>query len=203
MNYYHIFNLCIIAVILYRTTIGGVGGLFNESTNLTTFLISSGLSITFFEKAGTLINSYLCPSMAISLVIALWLIFTGTYTAIWILKSHLMAKVFQSTRTWKVPFPAALDKVGGIACGLTMGALMTSFFILSLYISPLSMNFYKKARIEEGVMLRIDELLPRTYAAFTRNLPYQAGFNSEGFLSKYKERITECKKRNSRKKENL
>lgn len=189
--YYYIFNLSILTILLYRVSIGWKGGLFNESTNLAIFLFSSSLTIAFFEPLGSLLNSYFCPNKDLSALIALWLIFIAAFTGIWILKSSLMEKVFRATRQRTVPFPKPLDRLGGAACGLALGTLILGFLISSLYIAPLSENFYAAVHLKDGeVLFHLDEIIPRGYGAAMRELPPQARFGNTDFLSNYRREKT-------------
>ena len=90
-----------------------------------------------------------------------------------------MEKALLSTYEKRILFPKLLDKLGGAICGLTLGALMSSFFILSLYIAPLPNDFYEKTRIKDEVLFYMDEFLPRSYGVIE--------FNWDDFLNKYKE----------------
>jgi uncharacterized membrane protein required for colicin V production len=189
--YYYILNLSILTILLYRVSIGWKGGLFNESTNLVIFLFSSGLTIAFFEPLGSLLNSYFCPNRDLSALIALWLIFIAAFTGIWILKSYLMEKVFRATRQRTIPFPKPLDRLGGAACGLALGTLILGLLISSLYIAPLSEDFYAAARLKDSeVLFHLDEVIPRSYGAVMRKLPPQARFGNTDFLSNYRREKT-------------
>ncbi len=189
--YYYILNLSVLTILLYRVSIGWKGGLFNESTNLATFLFSSGLAVAFFEPLGSLLNSYFCPDRDLSALIALWLIFIAVFTGIWTLKSYFMEKVFRATRRRTVPFPKPLDRLGGAACGLVLGTLILGLLISSLYIAPLSEDFYAAARLKDGeVLFYLDEIIPRSYAAVMQKLPPQARFGNTDFLSNYKRKNT-------------
>jgi uncharacterized membrane protein required for colicin V production len=191
--YYYILNLSILIILLYRVSIGWKGGLFNESTNLVIFLFSSSLTIAFFEPLGSLIGSYFCPDRDLSALITLWLIFIVTFTGIWIFKSYFMEKVFRATRQRTVPFPKPMDRLGGAACGLVLGTLILGLLISSLYIAPLSEDFYAAVRLKDGeVLFHLDEVIPRGYAAMIQKLPPQARFGNTDFLSKYgRETMTE------------
>jgi len=188
MHYYYVFNLSVLIILLYRVSIGWKGGLFNESTNIAAFFFSSGMSITFFERVGDMVNNYFCPDKNIAMLVSLWLIFMVILTVLWITKSCLMEKVFQSTREKEIPFPQPLNKLGGAVCGLVLGTLILSFFILSLHIAPLSQEFYEATHLKEGeVLLHVDEFLPRGYAAVVKKLPPPAGeFDWQAFLTKYR-----------------
>ena len=97
-----------------------------------------------------------------------------------------MEKVFRATRQRTVPFPKPLDRLGGAACGLALGTLILGLLISSLYIAPLSEDFYTAVRIKDGeVLFHLDEVIPRGYGAVMRKLPPQARFGNTDFLSNY------------------
>lgn len=191
MNYFYILNLCIVLTILYRISIGWKRGLFNESTNLAIFLFSSGLSIAFFEVFAGVIRHYFCRNEDISIVISFVSILIGTFAILWVLKFNLMEKALLSAYEKRILFPKLLDKLGGAICGLTLGALMLSFFILSLYMAPIPNDFYEETRIKNEVLFHLDEFLPRSYGAMLQIPFFQAEFNYEDFLNKYRKVVLE------------
>ena len=164
MNY--LLNLSILAVIIYRIYIGIKEGLFNEFINLVNFLFSAGMSFTIFRPLGPYVYKYIFPNEEYALVIAFWISFILFISIVWSIKQLFLSKLYSTTKEKRVHFFTAIDKVGGVICGIILGLNLMGFIIISLYIAPITKNLYN-LREEEKIIFKTDERWLKTYSGFT------------------------------------